>query len=150
MDTTPIIDASRSRRWYQRMLSSSFTVALWTGWASLWTPILQGVSRIPQLRLLVQGAALPREMGLATHALTPAAATLLGTSSLLLLWQFLITRRQPAAAVCGARMAEPSLADFAARCGLSPAELLAAREHSVVVVHHADDGRIERVLSRGA
>ncbi len=150
MDTTPIIDASRSRRWYQRMLSSSFTVALWTGWASLWTPILQGVSRIPQLRLLVHGVGLPREVGLATHALTPAAATLLGTSSLLLLWQFLITRRQPAAAVCGARMAEPSLADFAARCGLSPAELLAVREHSVVVVHHADDGRIERVLSRGA
>ena len=94
MSGSPIIDARHCLSWRTRLLSSAWTVLLWTGWVWLWLPLLRAYASAAQLGARI-APALPRVTVLGSDdGFSYSVAALLGASGTLIAWNKLPARRR--------------------------------------------------------
>ena len=136
MAELPVIDISRELRWYRRLSTAGLTLGLWSAWALLWRPLFASMHHVAGARWLWPAVWAGQGSGIAGHALSSAAVTLLGTSGVMVFWQLLAPRgrnRGPVSVAPGGREEAPPMA------------LEVARRSRIVVVSHAEDGSIEAI-----
>jgi poly-beta-1,6-N-acetyl-D-glucosamine biosynthesis protein PgaD len=138
VQNTLIINARRQLSWYRRLWSDASTFALWSAWLWLCRPAVFAVTGLlsvvlgvkhPPLNAVAVGPALSYEW---------VVLALIGTSSLLLLWNRLSS--QPAV-----RPRFTAMPDYASHFSLEPQEIAAGRDSTVCVVHHDEHGQITRI-----
>ena len=139
MSEPPVIDISRELRWYRRLSTAGLTLGLWSAWALLWHPLFASMHRLAGARLLWPAGVAGSGAGLAGHALSSAAVTLLGTSGVLAFWQLLAPRGRTRGPVAVAPESGAEASTMAYE---------AVRRSRIVVVSHAEDGSIEAISPR--
>jgi poly-beta-1,6-N-acetyl-D-glucosamine biosynthesis protein PgaD len=139
-----IIDARRQLSWNRRLFSDASTLALWSFW--LWLCRSAVVRMMGMLGVMLgishsgKHAATPLMLA-GMYTLEDAALALVGTGTLLMLWNRLASQPAPTPSI-------QAVPDYVAYFGVEAPMLDVARESQVCVVHHDESGRILRIEAR--
>jgi poly-beta-1,6-N-acetyl-D-glucosamine biosynthesis protein PgaD len=141
MPDSLIINARHQMRWHQRLCSDASTAMLWGMWLWLWRPAISAVSWLGSMGSSLQPALMKiMANGSAVHFESSMVA-LVGTSSTLLLWNMLPSRKAKMPPV-------HTLRDYASHFDLAERDIISGRASSICVVHHDEHGRIIRIDAR--
>ncbi len=140
MKSTLIIEASDRLAWHKRLVSTASTAALWGGWLWLWAPLVKAVGQLAHL-----GPKLPvwtlEALPAGGPALPLSLVASVGIPGTVIAWRALPRRKAKVES-------ELPVAEYARTFDLPVDVIEAARQSSVTVVHHHDDGRISHIELR--
>ena len=137
-----IINARSQLSWNRRLFSDASTLALWSMWLWLCRSALLRLAGIVGLAVGMRHTVAHAQPADDMVSFEDAAAALLGTCSLLMLWNRLATQPAPIPRALPAP-------DYASFFGIDPAELAIARASRVCIVHHDERGSILRIDAMG-
>ena len=137
-----IINARSDLSWRRRLLSDVVTALMWAGWILLWLPVFLKLRMVIRLHLGLAPAAIQVFETITPISLVYSSIALVGTSTLLLLWTLLPTRR-----ITHAHGVQ-TLADYSEYFDLDESEIIASRDSRICVVHHDEHGNIEGIEPR--
>lgn len=137
-----IINARGDLGWRRRLLSDVVTALMWAGWILLWLPVFLKLRMVIRLHLGLAPAAIQVFETITPISLVYSSIALVGTSTLLLLWTLLPTRR-----ITHAHGVQ-TLADYAEYFDLDQSEIVASRDSRICMVHHDEHGNIEGIEPR--
>jgi poly-beta-1,6-N-acetyl-D-glucosamine biosynthesis protein PgaD len=134
-----IINARHNLSWYVRLGSDATTAMMWAGWLYLWRPLMQMLILLNTWGASFRITATKVLSNTPTLTLEGSLIALLGTSSTLLLWSLLPSKKLKTAHQVS------TLRDYARHFDLPEQQIRAGRNTSVCVVHHDAQGKITHI-----